>query len=80
MLTVVLTLVGAVAELVTIGTVLPVLAIAAKPDAMQFVPLVGPALAGCDRIYRLSGGRLIEHGSYAEIAAPRPRAVPGGAA
>ena len=45
MLTVVLTLVGAVAELITIGAVLPVLAIAAKPDAMLSVPLVGPALA-----------------------------------
>jgi ABC-type bacteriocin/lantibiotic exporter with double-glycine peptidase domain len=39
-----LTFVGAVAELCTIGAVLPVLAIASKPDRMSSLPLVGPLL------------------------------------
>lgn len=42
--TLVLTLVGAFAELCTIGAVLPVLAIAAKPEAMATLPIAGPLL------------------------------------
>ncbi len=45
LLTVVLTLAGAISEMVTISAVLPVLAIAAKPDAMPSFPLIGPTLA-----------------------------------
>ena len=39
-----LTLLGAFAELVTLGAVLPVLAIAAHPAAMPSFPLIGPLL------------------------------------
>ena len=39
-----LTVAGAVAELVTLGAVLPVLAIAARPEVMPTIPLLGPGL------------------------------------
>ena len=42
--TLVLTLVGAFAELCTIGAVLPVLAIVANPSAMGSMPVIGPLL------------------------------------
>ena len=42
--TLVLTLVGAFAELCTIGAVLPVLAIVANPSAMGSIPVIGPLL------------------------------------
>ena len=44
LVTFVLTLIGAFAELVTLGAVLPVLAIAAHPEAMPTFPLIGPML------------------------------------
>ena len=43
-LTVVLTAAGALAELVTIGAVLPLLAIAAAPDRVGTLPILGPIL------------------------------------
>ncbi len=43
--TMVLTVTGAIAELVTIGAVLPLLAIAAAPEKAGSVPLLGPMLA-----------------------------------
>ena len=42
--TVILTLAGAIAELVTLSAVLPVLAIATRPAAMPTIPLIGPVL------------------------------------
>ena len=44
LVTFVLTLIGAFAELITLGAVLPVLAIAAHPEAMPTFPLIGPML------------------------------------
>ena len=44
LVTFVLTLIGAFAELITLGAVLPVLAIAAHPEAMPTFPLIGPLL------------------------------------
>jgi hypothetical protein len=43
--TLVLTIFGAIAELVTIGAVLPVLAIAANPYPIDNLPVVGPFLS-----------------------------------
>ena len=40
-----LTLVGALAELVTLGAVIPVLAVAAKPGSLPNLPIIGPLLS-----------------------------------
>ena len=50
--TLILTLAGAIAELVTIGAVLPVLAVAAHPGSLPGLPLVGPFLSAvADRLH-----------------------------
>src|SRR4051794_6108807 len=55
-LTMILTVVSAIAELVTIGAVLPVLAIAASPSNAAKIKLLSPFLT---RISALTGGSMI---------------------
>ena len=65
--TLALTLAGAIAELVTIGAVLPVLAVAAQPDSLPNLPVIGPLLSALAT--RLDVGPVIAAALFLVVAA-----------